>query len=216
VELTRERKLPFVTLDFGFDDDTIASVGVDDVEGGRMAARHLAELGHRRFAVLSLAFTEDGFGPATIARAQDAIYSGTRDRINGYMEVLAAQGIDTSAVPIFETKNDEATTVKALEHFFALSAPPTAILAMSDRVALVALKWLAAHGLSVPGDVSIVGFDGVPEGETSEPPLTSVAQPMAELGRRAVRGILGFDGAIHRETLPLELIVRRSTGAPQA
>ena len=67
VELTRERKLPFVALDFGFDDETIAAIGVDDVEGGRMAARHLAELGHRRFAVLSLPFAESGFGPASIA-----------------------------------------------------------------------------------------------------------------------------------------------------
>ena len=55
VELTRERRLPFVALDFGFDDETIAAIGVDDVAGARMAARHLAGLGHRRFAVLVIA-----------------------------------------------------------------------------------------------------------------------------------------------------------------
>ena len=84
---------------------------------------------------------------------------------------------------------------------------------MSDKIALHALDWLNARGISVPGDVSIVGFDGVPEGEVSEPPLTTIAQPMAEMGRRAVETILAFDGSIRRETLEVELIVRGSTSA---
>jgi DNA-binding LacI/PurR family transcriptional regulator len=85
---------------------------------------------------------------------------------------------------------------------------------MSDRIALHALEWLKARGISVPGDVSVVGFDGVPEGETSDPPLTTIAQPMAEMGRRAVETILAFDGSIRRETLDLELVVRASTSKP--
>jgi DNA-binding LacI/PurR family transcriptional regulator len=83
---------------------------------------------------------------------------------------------------------------------------------MSDKVALHALDWLAARGIAVPGDVSVVGFDGVPEGAVSEPPLTTVAQPMVEMGRKAVRAILDFDGGILRETLEVELVVRASTG----
>ncbi len=118
-------------------------------------------------------------------------------------------------MPIYETLNDEATTAAGLEHFFAAENPPTAILAMSDKVALIALEWLAARGISVPGDVSVIGFDGVPEGETSEPPLTTIGQPMAEMGRRAVENILAFDGTIRRETLDVELIVRGSTSAPR-
>ena len=99
VELTRERKLPFVALDFGFDDETIAAIGVDDVAGGRMAARHLAGLGHRRFAVLALPFVESGFGPASLERVEAAVYSGTRDRLRGYFEALAEFGIDTADGP---------------------------------------------------------------------------------------------------------------------
>lgn len=215
VELTRERGLPFVALDFGFDDETIAAIGVDDTAGARLAARHLTGLGHKRFAILSLEFDEGSHGPASADRAKGAVYAGTRDRTAGYVEAIAEAGIDPASVPIYETLNDAATTAAGLEHFFAAENPPTAILAMSDKVALHALDWLAARGISVPGDVSVIGFDGVPEGETSEPPLTTIAQPMARMGRRAVEMILSFDGAIRRETLDVELLIRSSTAAPR-
>lgn len=214
IDLTRERKLPFVALDFGFDDETIASIGVDDVAGARLAARHLAELGHRHFAVLSLSFAEAGTGPASIEQAEAAVYSGTRDRIRGYFQALMEFGIDPAGVPIYETGNDPESSAAGLSYFFSLPTPPTAILAMSDKVALHAIDWLRARGLSVPGDVSIIGFDGVPEGELSEPSLTTIAQPMVEMGRRAVQAILGFDGTIRRETLDVDLIVRGSTAPP--
>jgi DNA-binding LacI/PurR family transcriptional regulator len=84
---------------------------------------------------------------------------------------------------------------------------------MSDKAALIALNWLRSRGISVPEDVSIVGYDGVPEGAFSEPPLTTVVQPMAELGRRAVRTILEFDGTVRRDTLDVELVERGSTAA---
>jgi DNA-binding LacI/PurR family transcriptional regulator len=87
---------------------------------------------------------------------------------------------------------------------------------MSDRVAMFAMEVLAEKGLSIPGDISIIGFDGVPEAATVIPPLTTVAQPIAEIGRRAVKVILEHDGGVHRESLPLELVVRRSTAAPNA
>jgi DNA-binding LacI/PurR family transcriptional regulator len=213
VELTRERRLPFVALDFAFDDETIASIGVDDRAGGQLAARHLVELGHRDFAVLAMPFADDDVtGPASQERVGQAIYSGTRDRLLGYFDVLAEQGIDTTTVPIFETQNDEATTRAGIEYLFSHGERPTAILTMSDRMALVALDWFSESGISVPGDVSIIGFDGVPEGAASRPPLTTIAQPMAEMGRRAVRAILEHDGSLMREVMPVELTVRGSTG----
>lgn len=218
VELTRERKLPFVALDFGFDDESIAAIGVDDVAGARLAARHLAGLGHRRFAVLSMPFTESGRGgPAGMEEADSATHGGPRDRLAGYFEALAEAGVDTRRVPIYETLNDEATTAAGLDHLFAgADNAPTAVLAMSDKVALHALDWFRARGVSVPRDVSIVGFDGVPEGGVSAPPLTTIAQPMVEMGRRAVRAILEHDGAITRQVLPVELVVRGSSAPPPA
>ena len=119
------------------------------------------------------------------------------------------------AVPIFETQSDAATIHPALEEIFAAPSPPTAILAESDRIAFIAIDWLKARGLSVPGDVSIVGFDGVPESATSSPPLTTVQQPIAEIGRRAVRAILDHGGEVWRETLDVQLVVRGSTSPPR-
>ncbi|MER8526237.1 LacI family DNA-binding transcriptional regulator [Mesorhizobium sp. M0814] len=214
VELTRERKLPFVALELGSQDATVSAIGVDNVAGGRLAARHLAELGHRRFAVLSLAFADDSTGLVSPEQVRTAVYTGTRDRLLGYLEELSRFGVDTAKVPVYETENDEASTKAGLETLFASAEPPTAILAMSDRVAMEALEWLSARGIAVPRDVSVVGFDGVPEAAICEPPLTTIAQPIAEIGRRAARRILDFDGTVRRETLDVELVVRASSGPP--
>ncbi|ESW92612.1 LacI family DNA-binding transcriptional regulator [Mesorhizobium sp. C280B] len=214
VELTRERKLPFVALELGSQDATVSAIGVDNVAGGRLAARHLAELGHRRFAVLSLAFADDSTGLVSPEQVRTAVYTGTRDRLLGYLEELSRFGVDTAKVPVYETENDEASTKAGLETLFASAEPPTAILAMSDRVAMEALEWLSARGIAVPRDVSVVGFDGVPEAAICEPPLTTIAQPIAEIGRRAARRILDFDGTVRRETLGVELVVRASSGPP--
>ena len=196
VELTRERKLPFVALDYGFDDETIAAIGVDDVEGARLAARHLAELGHRRFAVLSLPFVED---PASARlrrqRVEAAVYSGTRDRLHGYFEALAEFGIDTADVPIYETLNDEETRHgRPRAHLRVRPARRRRSWRCPTRSRCLRSTGCSERGIAVPQRVSIVGFDGVPEGALSEPPLTTIAQPMVEMGRRAVQTILEFDG----------------------
>ncbi|TIU70238.1 MAG: LacI family DNA-binding transcriptional regulator, partial [Mesorhizobium sp.] len=102
VELTRERKLPFVALELGFDDDTVSAIGVDNVAGARLAAHHLAELGHRRFAVLSLPFADDRTGPVSPEQVRTAVYPGTRDRLVGYFEALSRFGVDTAGIPVYE------------------------------------------------------------------------------------------------------------------
>ncbi|RVC58069.1 LacI family transcriptional regulator, partial [Mesorhizobium sp. M2A.F.Ca.ET.046.02.1.1] len=198
VDLTRERRLPFVALELGFQDETVSAIGVDNVAGARLAARHLAELGHRRFAVLSLAFADNRTGFATPDIVRGAVYTGTRDRLAGYFEELARFGVDTRKIPVYETENDEKSTRAGLEAIFAKDEPPTAILAMSDRMALIAIDWLKARGLDVPGGVSIVGFDGVPDGALCTPALTTIAQPITEIGRRAARMILDHDGTVRR------------------
>jgi len=214
IDSSLERQLPFVALAFGYRDETISVVGVDNVAGAALAARHLAELGHRRFAILAMEFNPGGAGRATMERVDAALYRDSSDRVQGYLGVLAGFGIDAASVPIFETLSDEATVHAALDEIFAAPSPPTAILAESDRIAFAAIDWLKSRGLAVPGDVSIVGFDGVPEGATSSPPLTTVQQPIAELGRRAVRAILDHPGEVWRETLDVELVVRGSTSPP--
>ncbi|MBZ9897378.1 MULTISPECIES: substrate-binding domain-containing protein [unclassified Mesorhizobium] len=215
VELARERKLPFVALDLDSEDGSVAAIGVDNIAGASLAARHLTELGHRRFAVLALPFADGRTGIISPEELRAAAYAGTRDRLTGYFRELSRVGIDTSKVPVYETANDAATTKAGLETIFASGEPPTAILAMSDRMALATLEWLSARGLNVPDDVSVIGFDGVPEAELSEPPLTTVAQPIAEMGRLAVKAILESDGKVSRQLLPVELIVRASSAPPR-
>ncbi|OBQ58690.1 LacI family DNA-binding transcriptional regulator [Mesorhizobium erdmanii] len=215
VELARERKLPFVALDLDSQDGAVAAIGVDNVAGASLAARHLTGLGHRRFAVLALSFADGSTGLVSPEQVRTATYAGTRDRLTGYFQELSRVGVDTSRVPVYETANDAASTKAGLETIFAAKEPPTAILAMSDKIALVTLEWLSARKLNVPKDVSVVGFDGVPEAIVSEPPLTTIAQPIAEMGRLAVKAILESDGKVSRQLLPVELIVRASSAAPR-
>jgi DNA-binding LacI/PurR family transcriptional regulator len=213
--LTRERQLPYVALALGVDDPTIAAIGVDNVLGGRLAAEHLVGLGHRNFAIIGLeASPGEHFGRIGPAQIEGAAFSTTRDRIYGSFDVLRSHGIDTSIVPVFETKDDARTVIAALDDLFATGQMPTAIICQSDRAALIALDWLKARGLRVPGDISVIGFDGVAEGETSTPPLTTIAQPMEEIGRLAVASILRPQ-SLSRQILPLELVVRQSTASPR-
>ena len=214
VAAARERRLPFVALDLGDTDATVPAVGIDDVAGARLAGRHLAELGHRRFAIIAMEFGAEGSGRVTMERVEAATYVTSRARVQGYFEALAAFGVDTEAVPIYETTMDAATVDAALEEIFAAPEPPTALLAQSDRIAMRALDWLRARGLAVPGDVSVVGFDGVPEAAATDPPLTTVRQPIGAIGRRAVEIIIEQGEEVRREALDVDLVVRASTAPP--
>ncbi|MFS8048279.1 LacI family DNA-binding transcriptional regulator [Rhizobium sp. BR 314] len=215
VELTRERQLPFVALALNDDDPSIASISVDNLGGAAMAARHLAELGHRRFGVLATELSNDHVGPVGIAEIERAIYSTSRDRAFGYWRALEAFGIRREDVPVYETINDKPSVEAGLDFLFSAPEPPTAILAMSDNIALLTINWLRARGLSVPQDVSVIGFDGVPEGGMVEPGLTTMAQPFAEIAQRAVRAVLEDAVPAEGEMIDVTLVVRGSTAAPK-
>jgi DNA-binding LacI/PurR family transcriptional regulator len=217
IELTRERQLPFVALARGQNDEAISAISIDNYGGARALGHHLGALGHRRFAALTTPIRDvHSFGPATLEQVKAAPFVGTRDRLLGYFDGLAPFGVEVEEIPILETQNNEKTVHAALEQVFAGPNPPTAILAQSDRIALIAIGWLNARGLRVPEDVSITGFDGIPESVTSDPPLTTVVQPIAEIGRRAVRAIFENDGKVHHINLDVELVVRGSTAPPRS
>ncbi|MGN8019374.1 LacI family DNA-binding transcriptional regulator [Phyllobacterium sp. 22229] len=216
VELTRERQLPFVSLALGVDDPTIPAIGVNNVDGAAAAAHHLTALGHRRFVILSTEFTDDHVGRIDVHDIERGVYSTSRDRAAGYWRALARAGIARETVPVFETQNDRQSVHACLEQVFAAAEHPTAILAMSDNIAMLAMAWLADRGLTVPDDISIIGFDGVPEGGICKPGLTTMAQPFQELALRAVRAILDDAMPEEREIIAVKLIERGSTAAPKA
>ena len=173
------------------------------------------EVHDRRFAVLATEFSYDHVGPVGLGEIERAVYSTSRDRATGYWQALETFGIRRQDVPIYETDNHKTSVETGLEYLFSAPEPPTALLAMSDHIALLAMNWLQARGLSVPRDVSIIGFDGVPEGGMVEPGLTTMAQPFDQIAQRAVRAVLDDAMPIEREMIDVTLIVRGSTAAPK-
>ena len=145
-----------------------------------------------------------------------ATYSTSRDRAIGSWKALDGAGIARDSVPLFETREDEASTHAVMEQMFAGPDKPTGILAMSDKIAMHAVDWLFRNGRTVPGDVSVVGFDGVPEAAVATPRLTTIAQPMAEIARRAVDAALGGTQVAGRQVLQGRLVLRESTAPPKA
>jgi DNA-binding LacI/PurR family transcriptional regulator len=214
VEITQKRGLPFVALSLDTEEPDVPAIDIDDFGAAREIARHLLGLGHRRIAVLGIGL---GPGPGRIApdRVRATRFVNVRERALGYWAALAEAGIGEEEVPVHAVLNDGENVAEALELLFGGPGPhPTALLAMSDKVALAALQALAARGIAVPGQVSVVGFDDVPEASLAKPSLTTVAQPFAAIAERSVAAIL--DGTIPqgREILPLELVVRESSGPP--
>jgi DNA-binding LacI/PurR family transcriptional regulator len=211
IELARRRRLPFVAVDVDPGPDA-SSIMVDDRSGARQAAEHLLALGHRRFGILSLEITADGrTGPIDRARRSQARYGATRDRLAGYEDAISAAGLDLDDMVIVESGNDRRGAAEGAATLLDVAPDITAVLAMSDVLALAMIGEAQRRGRDVPEDLSVVGYDDVPEAARAEPPLTTVAQPIVEKGRLAARMI--FDpGPPRKETLPVRLVPRGSTG----
>lgn len=211
----RARGLPLVAIDAGKIEGA-AAIGIDDHAAAHAAAAHLAALGHRRVGILSLELAGDGrCGPIDAARLAAARYRSSRDRMLGAVAGLAAAGADADGCPAFETFNDAETAAAGLAWLFDRADPPTAILAMSDVLALAALDWLSVRGLRVPGDVSVTGFDDTPEAARAAVPLTTLAQPADLKGRIAAEMLLGLR-PMGDHALDARLTVRASTARPMA
>ena len=212
IEMAQRRGLPLVALSLDASEPDVPALGIDDFDGGYAAARHLVGLGHRRMAILGIGLGEAP-GRVTPDQVRAARSINVRERARGYWMALAEAGIQETEVPVHAVWLDAGNVGAALELLFdGLRPPPTALLAMSDLVALKAIAWLAARGIRVPDDVSVVGFDGAPEAETARPPLTTVAQPYRAIAERAVAAILDDDMPEGGEVLPVSLVARDSTG----
>jgi len=140
----------------------------------------------------------------------------TRLRLNGYRRALHEAGVDWESVPVAECfPNAPQAGQQAVAMLLSRTPQPTAILSITDQLALGALAGAAAAGLAVPRDLSVVGFDDVPDAARAEPPLTTVRQPLLEKGRIAARLLTGPpDSAVRVVQLATELVVRGSTAPP--
>jgi DNA-binding LacI/PurR family transcriptional regulator len=207
VEAALARRVPVVTVDQPRGAAT-PFVGIDDRAAARSAAEHLRELGHERVAVLSFV---TALGPGGSLELDLSA-----ERLEGYKEGLA-EAWDAGLVRTVRP-NARQPALDATRELLRAPDPPTAILAMSDILAIGALEAAAEEGVAVPEELSVVGFDDSPVALHATPPLTTVAQPHEEKGRLAAqwlmeeveRGQRPADGR-RRAILPTELVVREST-----
>lgn len=211
-----DRRLPVVAVDHPALEG-VPGVGIDDREAARVAAAHLVDLGHRYFACISMEVQDDRYvGPLTQARQADAAFHTSIDRLAGYEDALRAGGIDPSQMETQERPgNSEDGGFDAACLFLSKRPRPTAILAMSDRLAIGALRAAEHMGLLVPDDVSVIGFDDIPDAAHARPPLTTIRQPLIDKGAVAVEMLLAGAKGPSR-LLETELIRRGSTGPAPA
>ena len=204
-----ERNVPVVIADTPRVDG-VPFVGIDDRGGARSAAAHLAELGHEQIGVIAFRLRAEGHeGMVDARRRRQASYRVTRERLEGYAEGLAA---DWDDVPLYESyPNSREAGARAARALLALDPRPTALLTMSDELALGALDAARELELEVPGELSVVGYDDVPAAAAAA--LTTVRQPLVEKGRAAGRMLLeALNGGTPIDVeLPTELVVRGST-----
>jgi LacI family transcriptional regulator len=180
--------------------DNVTWIDVDNREGGRAATRHLIEHGHRRIATIT--------GPLSMSAAVD--------RRDGYKQALLEAAIPIDNRLIVEGDFTQESGARAAEQLMALPDPPTAIFAASDMMASGALRALSIAGFSVPGDLSLVSFDGLPISSLSTPQLTTIQQPIYDMGSQAVEALIELldrpDAQPRQMRLPATLIVRESSG----
>jgi DNA-binding LacI/PurR family transcriptional regulator len=223
VEAALRRRLPVVIADQPLLEG-VPFVGIDDERVAREVAEHLLGLGHERFGVVSfsLAAPEGPQGFADGRRRGSATLRVTRARLEGYGAALEAAGLPWREVPVYECYgSSEALGREGAGALLSLDPRPTAILCLSDRLALGAIEAAHERGLSVPEDLSVVGFDDVPGAAASTPPLTTVHQDHTEKGELAGRLVVGRlrgeDAAAEVGfLLPARLVARDSTGRPPA
>ena len=212
------RQLPTVTVDMGKLPE-IAAVGIDDRNAAKKIANHVLQFGHRRVAILSLEMLPDGFsGPVNGDRVQRCRGSVAQQRLLGYTDAFKDAGIDPAWVTVCEIRiNDDAEASYWTKQFLKRKRErPTAIFSMSDRMAFGALRAAAQLGLKMPRDLSIIGFDDIPQAAGSTPALTTIRQQSRAKGQLAAAMVVG-DLAYTAEfqQLSTELIVRESVTAPR-
>ena len=191
--------IPVVSTGFYLPDSELSFVEVDNLDGGLKATQHLISLGHAQIAMIT--------GPSNL--------NSVINRSEGYLQALQAAGIASNPNLIVQTQNWwHRSGYEAMKELLGRKLPFTAVFAHNDRLAKGAISALNEAGLKVPQDVSIIGYDDIPEAEFDDPPLTTIRQPMQEVGKAAASLLINLiedPNASPRQILfNTELIVRAS------
>jgi LacI family transcriptional regulator len=198
----RRLNVPMVLVDpAGVPSLDIPTIGATNWAGGIRATEHLLSLGHRRIGFIA--------GPPRLLCS--------RARLDGYRAALEAAGLPMREELIAPGDFYHESGFSGAATLLDLPEPPTAIFASSDQMAFGAYEAVRRRGLRVPDDVSVVGFDDLPEARWASPPLTTVRQPLAEMGLLAARTVLrlaqGEPLDTPRVELSTDLVVRDSTAS---
>ena len=197
-----KRGVPIVFMDVGQVGPKMSHVAIDYGNGLRQAVDHLAALGHRRIAFIS--------GPLQLHSA--------RTRLNAFRDAIRAHGLDAEKKLIREGTHTAEGGRDAMTALLRLSKRPTAVVSSNDWTAIGALNAIAAAGLRVPQDISLVGFDDIPLASYTNPPLTSVRMSASDVGTVAFNALFGLisgeriEGDVYQ--IPTQLVARASSGKP--
>lgn len=221
LEVVQERALPLVVVDQPKDVPGASYVGIDDRAAMRRVAEYVIGLGHKEIGLLTMRLDRSwpaGAAPAAVAapaRIAMPHFGVQGDRVQGVRDAMAAAGRDPDGVTIVESYEHRPTS-GGFAAELALEANPriTALMCTADVLALSAMDHLRARGIYVPGDMTVTGFDGVPDAVARG--LTTVRQPSVEKGRRAGRLLHEppRSGLPVVEVLDTELIRGRTSGPP--
>lgn len=193
------RKIPVVRVQPGTDLTATSAVYIDNVQAADDMTAYLVSLGHRRIGLVT----------------GHANYFASGQRLTGYRQALQRAGIGFDAALVHPGQFDFQSGTAAAEALLALPEPPTAIFASSDEMAAGVLAAAHRMGISVPGQLSVAGFDDTDLAQVVWPALTTIRQPIRDLGYAAADLLLEFGETIERRQLPHELVVRGSTAAPK-
>ncbi|GAA1659143.1 LacI family DNA-binding transcriptional regulator [Saccharothrix algeriensis] len=201
----RRLNIPVVIVDpAGVPPQEAPTIGATNWAGSLRATEHLIGLGHRRIGFIA--------GPPQLMCS--------RARLDGYRTALETAGLSFDDDLVFQGDFYHESGFTGGSRLLQLPEPPTAIFASSDQMALGVYEAVRRAGLRVPDDVSVVGFDDLPEVRWSSPPLTTIRQPLAEMGMVAARTVLRLAQREKIESprieLATELVVRDSTAPPRA
>ncbi|MGY1697764.1 MULTISPECIES: LacI family DNA-binding transcriptional regulator [unclassified Geodermatophilus] len=199
----QELQVPAVVVDpAGVPSLDVPTIGATDWAGGLSATDHLTGLGHRRIGFVG--------GPAPLW--------SSRARLDGYRAGLGAAGVAVDPALVLEGDFGYRSGSECADRLLRLAERPTAVFAANDQMALGVYEAARRRGLRVPEDLSVVGFDDLPQAQWSSPPLTTVHQPLAQMGMLAARTVLrlvqGEPVEGPRIELATRLVVRDSTAPP--
>jgi DNA-binding LacI/PurR family transcriptional regulator len=214
LQVVLQRRLPLVVVDQPKDVPGASQVGIDDRAAMRRIADYVVGLGHRELGLLTMRLLRDRHqGLVDPERLRSSTFHVQSERIHGVRDAMAAAGLDPDSLTVVESHEHTAES-GGIAAQIALEANPriTALMCTADVLALSAMDYLRGHGKYAPGQMTVTGFDGVPEAMSRG--LTTVAQPSLQKGRRA--GELLHEGDIHPtvEVLDTELIRGRTAGPP--